>query len=65
MDFYFDKWFQEFSAYIIGVIYVVLVLFLPYGIVGTLRLRRLDIREGWKRLLRYFTGSESIAREKK
>ncbi len=63
MDFYFDKWFQEFSAYLIGVIYVILVLFIPYGIVGTWRLRRLDIREGRKRLLRLITGGKGPARE--
>jgi branched-chain amino acid transport system permease protein len=63
MDFYFDKWFQDFSAYLIGIIYVILVLFIPYGIVGTWRLRRLDIQEGRKRLLRYFTGGEKLTGE--
>lgn len=63
MDFYFDKWFQEFSAYLIGVIYVILVLFIPYGIVGTWRLRRLDIKKGQKRLLRYFTGGRGLTEE--
>jgi branched-chain amino acid transport system permease protein len=58
MDFYFDKWFQDFSSYLVGIIYVILVLFIPYGIVGTLRLRRLDIKEGQKRLFRYFRGSK-------
>lgn len=37
---------------IIGTIYVLLVLFLPYGIVGTWNLRKNDIRAGWERLLR-------------
>ena len=36
---------------IIGGIYMLLVLFLPYGIVGTWQLRRNDIRAGWRRLL--------------
>ena len=36
---------------IIGAIYVLLVLFLPYGIVGTWQLRRNNIRAGWLRLL--------------
>ena len=63
MDFYFDKWFQAFSAYLIGIIYVILVLFIPYGIVGTWRLRRLDIKEGRKRLLRYLTGGERLTGE--
>ncbi len=36
---------------LIGLVYVVLVLFLPYGIVGTWRSRRLNLRSGWARLL--------------
>jgi branched-chain amino acid transport system permease protein len=36
---------------IIGIVYVLLVLFLPYGIVGTWQMRRNDIRAGWQRLL--------------
>ncbi len=37
---------------IIGVIYILLVLFVPYGIVGTWQLRRNDMRAGWARLIR-------------
>jgi branched-chain amino acid transport system permease protein len=37
---------------IIGLIYITLVLFVPYGIVGTWKLRRNDMRAGWARLLR-------------
>lgn len=59
MDFYLDKWFGDMSAYIIGVVYVVLVLFIPYGIVGTWRLRRLDIQAGRQRLAALFTGNRS------
>jgi branched-chain amino acid transport system permease protein len=36
---------------IIGIVYVLLVLFLPYGIVGTWQMRRNDIQAGWRRLL--------------
>jgi hypothetical protein len=32
-------------------VYVLLVLFLPYGIVGTWQMRRNDIQAGWRRLL--------------
>jgi branched-chain amino acid transport system permease protein len=45
-EFYLDKWFQESAGYILGVLYVFLVLFVPYGIVGTWRLRSLDIKRG-------------------
>lgn len=41
---------------IIGVVYVLLVLFLPYGIVGTWQMRKNDIRAGWRRLLRPLRG---------
>lgn len=35
---------------IFGAVFVLLVVFLPYGIVGTYYLRRNDIRAGWQRL---------------
>jgi branched-chain amino acid transport system permease protein len=41
---------------IIGIVYILLVLFLPYGIVGTWRMRRNDIRAGWRRLLQPLQG---------
>jgi branched-chain amino acid transport system permease protein len=37
---------------IIGVVYILLVLFLPYGIVGTWQLRRNDLVAGWARLVK-------------
>jgi branched-chain amino acid transport system permease protein len=54
MTFYFDKWFGESSGFLLGVVYVLLVLFVPYGIVGTWRLRSFKWREGWQRLLEAF-----------
>ncbi|MEZ4769428.1 MAG: branched-chain amino acid ABC transporter permease [Caldilineales bacterium] len=56
LEYYLSRWFGEGSAFILGAIYVLIVMFLPYGIVGTWRLRRLDIAAGRKRLLAYFTG---------
>ncbi len=50
MEFYFSRWFGESAGFVIGVVYVLIVLFLPYGIVGTWRLKRLDIKAGWRRL---------------
>jgi branched-chain amino acid transport system permease protein len=59
MDFYLDKWFGEAAGYILGVVYVALVLFVPYGIVGTWRLRSLQIKQGRQRLLSFITGDHS------
>jgi branched-chain amino acid transport system permease protein len=46
---------------IFGAVYVLLVVFLPYGIVGTYYLRRNDIRAGWQRLTRPLHSPESRA----
>ena len=54
MDFYLARWFGESAGFVIGAVYVMIVMFLPYGIVGTWRLRRLDIKAGWQRLLELF-----------
>lgn len=53
MEFYFSRWFGESAGFIIGVVYVSIVLFLPYGIVGTWRLQRLQVQQGWERLASY------------
>jgi branched-chain amino acid transport system permease protein len=59
MTFYFDKWFGESSGFLLGVVYVLLVLFLPYGIVGAWRLRSFQWKQGWRHLLGFLdTGKE-------
>lgn len=40
LEYFLDKQFGENASFILGLIYVLLVLFLPYGIVGTWRVRR-------------------------
>jgi branched-chain amino acid transport system permease protein len=59
LEFFLDKWFGESASFILGVVFVLLVLFVPYGIVGTWRLRRLEWKQGWQRLLGLLTGGES------
>jgi branched-chain amino acid transport system permease protein len=48
LDFYLHRWFEESAGFILGAVYVALVLFVPYGIVGTWKLRSFRIKEGWQ-----------------
>jgi ABC-type branched-subunit amino acid transport system permease subunit len=54
LEFYLDKWFGEYASFLLGLLYILIVLFLPFGIVGTWKARSLRIKEGWERLLRLF-----------
>jgi branched-chain amino acid transport system permease protein len=59
MDFYLDKWFGESAGFLLGMIYAALVLFVPYGIIGTWRLRSFQIKRGRERLLNLFLRSDA------
>lgn len=52
LDFGLRRYLGESASFINGAIYVAFVLFIPYGIVGTWRLKSLQIRQGWQRLMR-------------
>ncbi len=54
LQFYLDRWFGGASDLLIGIAYVGLVLYLPYGIVGTWRVRSPRIGEGRARLAALF-----------
>lgn len=54
LDFGLRRYLGESASFINGAIYVAFVLFIPFGIVGTWRLKSLQIKEGWKRLSRLF-----------
>jgi branched-chain amino acid transport system permease protein len=54
LDFGLRRYLGEIATVVNGTIYVLIVLFLPYGIVGTWRLRSANIQQGWKRLRGYF-----------
>ncbi|WP_420630083.1 branched-chain amino acid ABC transporter permease [Candidatus Leptofilum sp.] len=59
LEFFLDSWFGDAANFILGAVYVIIVLFLPYGIVGTWRLRSLEIAKGRERLKKIFGLSRS------
>ena len=56
LDFFLNRWFGEQSSFVLGVVYVAIVLFIPHGIVGTWRQRSVQMRLGWERLMVLLTG---------
>ncbi len=57
LSFYLDKFFGGASSVVLGVVYVVLVLYLPFGIVGTWRAKAIRRGAGLERLRRLVTSS--------
>lgn len=56
LQYFLDRWFGENASFLLGAVYVALVLFVPYGIVGTWRLRSFRVRQGWQRLVALLAG---------
>ena len=56
LSFVLERYLGGISQIFIGIVYIGIVLYIPYGIVGTLRQKSLNIAQGRKRLLSYFTG---------
>ena len=54
LDFVLRRYLGESASFINGAIYVAFVLFIPFGIVGTWRLRSFQLKQGWDRLTRMF-----------
>lgn len=48
---FFYTWFGARWPLVFGLLFILIVMFLPYGIVGTYRLRRVQLKQGWQRLL--------------
>jgi polyhydroxyalkanoate synthase len=64
LKFYLDDWFGgEVANFLLGAFYIVLVLFIPYGIVGTLQLRSLEIKRSRDHLIGLFTGRGQASAE--
>lgn len=53
---FFYQWFGARWPLVFGLIFIVLVLFLPYGVIGTYRLKKLAWKSGWQRLWQLVTG---------
>ncbi len=49
---FFYQWFGPRWPLVFGILFIVLVMFLPYGIVGTYRLKKAAWKQGWQRLLK-------------
>ena len=56
LDFTLRRFMGESASFITGAIYVIFVLFVPYGIIGTLQLKKLNTKAGWKELISRLTG---------
>jgi len=54
LDYGLRRYLGEGASFINGAIYVVIVLFLPYGIVGTWRLKSTNMKQGWERFRKMF-----------
>jgi branched-chain amino acid transport system permease protein len=59
LEYFLDRYFGNSADFLLGAVYILIVLFLPYGIVGTWRLRRLDMERGRQRLLGMFTKTKT------
>jgi branched-chain amino acid transport system permease protein len=54
LDFGLRRYIGANASFITGAIYVAFVLFVPFGIVGTWRMKSLQVRQGWRRLWKMF-----------
>lgn len=52
LSYFFERFFGDVSQEIIGIIYILIVLYLPQGIVGTWKLKSSGIKQGREKLLK-------------
>ncbi|MFN2305048.1 MAG: branched-chain amino acid ABC transporter permease [Anaerolineales bacterium] len=51
---FFYTWFGARWPLVFGLLFMLIVIFLPYGIVGTWQLKRFEIKSGWNKLKHLF-----------
>jgi hypothetical protein len=54
LDFGLRRYIGESASFISGAVYVLFVLFIPFGIVGTWKMKSLQIKQGWQRIQKLF-----------
>lgn len=54
LEYFLDKYFGTAASFLLGLTYIAIVLYLPYGIIGAWRLRSFGIAEGRQRLRELF-----------
>ncbi len=56
LGYWLERWFGPQWTLVYGILFMLIVIFLPYGIVGTIRARSFRIKEGWQRWIRMIKG---------
>jgi len=56
---FFYTWFGARWPLVFGILFMLIVMFLPYGVVGTWRLQGWKVKQGWQRFLDLFKAKKA------